>query len=75
VIEDSFRMRFLDGSALLNHSLTKIGFLEGWRSVLNEDEEGGVFEMIEQKLNELAGRQGELRMNVPVLYLEARKAT
>ncbi|HYY57004.1 MAG TPA: methyltransferase domain-containing protein [Pyrinomonadaceae bacterium] len=75
VIEEKFQMRFLDGSALLNHSLTGIGFLGGWRSVVDEDEERPVFERIEGKLNEIARRNGELRMTVPMLYLEAGKAT
>jgi ubiquinone/menaquinone biosynthesis C-methylase UbiE len=75
VIEDSFQLRFADGSALLNHSLTRIGFLEGWRSVVDANEEREVFETLERKLNETANLNGELRMTVPMLYLEARKAT
>jgi SAM-dependent methyltransferase len=75
VIEDGFQMRFLDGSALLNHSLTKIGFLDGWRSVVEADDEERVFESIERKLNDKASVEGELRMSVPMLYLEAVKAT
>lgn len=73
VIEDKFALRFLDASALLNHSLTKIGFLEGWRSVVDEADEREVFETIERKLNELAEHRGELRLSVPMLYLEATK--
>lgn len=73
VDEDSFRMRFADGDALLNHSLTRIGFLGGWRSVVEPADEREVFSRIEQKLDELARQQGELRMTVPMLYLEARK--
>ena len=75
VIEESFHLRFLDGSALLNHALTKFGFLDGWRSVVNPDEENKVFEIIEKKLNEIAYRSGELRMTVPMLYLEAEKSS
>lgn len=74
LIEDRFDMRFLDGSALLNHSLTKIGFLDSWRSVVNVDEEKEVFETLERKLNEMAEVLGELPMSVPMLYLDARKA-
>jgi arsenite methyltransferase len=73
LVEDSFQMRFLDGSALLTHSLTRIGFLDGWRSVVNPDEEDEIFEVIERKLNEIARRSGELRMTVPMLYLEGEK--
>lgn len=74
MIEDSFQMRFLDGSAMLNHSLTKLGFLGGWRSVTGADEEREVFELLEKRLNDAAQQNGELRMTVPMLYLEARKA-
>jgi len=73
IVEDSFRMRFVDGSALFNHSLTRIGFLDGWRSVVTPDEERKIFDTIEKKLNEVARAEGELRMSVPMLYLEAEK--
>lgn len=73
IVEDSFDMRFLDGSALLNHALTRIGFLDGWRSVVAADEEMLVFATIERKLNEAARQKGELRMSAPMLYLEAEK--
>ena len=33
-IEDSFTMRYIDGTALLNHRLTTVGFLEGWKRVV-----------------------------------------
>lgn len=75
VVEDHFDMRFLNASALLNHTLTKIGFLDGWRSVVGVDEERETFEAIERKLDEIASASGELRMTVPMLYLEAAKAT
>jgi ubiquinone/menaquinone biosynthesis C-methylase UbiE len=73
VIENSFEMRFADGSALLNHSLTRLGFLGGWRSVVEPEDEGEVFSRVEQRLNELARQNGELRMSVPMLFLEAGK--
>jgi hypothetical protein len=73
VFEDSFVLRFLDASALLHHSLTKIGFLDGWRSIVDADEEREIFETVERKLDEEASRRGELRLSVPMLYLEAEK--
>jgi hypothetical protein len=71
VVEDEFEMRYLDGSALLRHWLTLVGFLEGWKSVIDKDDQPRVFAGLERKLNELARRNGELRMSVPMLYLEA----
>ncbi len=74
LVEDSFQIRFLDGSALLNHSLTRIGFLDGWRSVTGPDKEDEIFRVLEKKLNETAQSSGgELRMTVPMLYVEAKK--
>ena len=72
-IEDSFQMRYLDGSALLNHNLTKRGFLDGWRGVVHPEDEEAVFGRIEAKLNDIAAQQGELRMTIPMLYLEGQK--
>ncbi len=73
VIEDEFQMRFLDGSAMLRHSLVRFGFLDGWRGVVTAEEEEEVFALLEKRLNEAAARQGELRMTVPMLYVEGRK--
>jgi ubiquinone/menaquinone biosynthesis C-methylase UbiE len=71
VMEDAFTLRYLDGSALLRHSLTRFGFLDGWRRVVDPAEETTVFAALEARLNEEARAAGELRMTVPRLYLEA----
>jgi arsenite methyltransferase len=71
--EDSFVMRFLDGSAMLRHSLIRFGFLDGWRNVVSSEEEEEVFSLLEMRLNEAASTAGELRMTVPMLYAEALK--
>lgn len=34
VVEQSKTMRFRDGTALLNHYFIKLGFLDGWKSVV-----------------------------------------
>jgi ubiquinone/menaquinone biosynthesis C-methylase UbiE len=72
-IEDSFEMRFLDGSALLRHFLVRIGFLDSWRKVVTPEEEEEVFALLEKRLNEAAAQEGELRMTVPMLYVEGKK--
>jgi ubiquinone/menaquinone biosynthesis C-methylase UbiE len=74
LIEDQFQMRFLDGSAMLRHSLVRFGFLDGWRSVVpTAEEQEEVFAILEKRLNEAARRDKELRMTVPMLYVEAQK--
>lgn len=71
--EDRFHLRYLDGSALFNHSLTQLGFLGGWRRVVDQEDEEHVFALLENRLNQLAATSGELRMTVPMLYLEGQK--
>ncbi|GCE28924.1 hypothetical protein KDA_44080 [Dictyobacter alpinus] len=71
--EDSFHLRYLDGSAFFNHPLTQLGFLDSWRQVVDQEDEERVFALLENRLNQLASAAGELRLTVPMLYLEAEK--
>ena len=71
--EDHFYLRYLDGTALFNHSLTQLGFLDGWRRVVDPEDEEHVFALLENKLNQMASAHGELCMTVPMLYLEGEK--
>lgn len=67
----SFTMRYADGSALLRHALTLIGFLGGWKAVVDEPDRRRVFAELEHRLNHHAEHAGELRLTIPALYLEA----
>ena len=73
LIEDQTCFRFVDGSALLNHFFIKLGFLDAWRSVVDPPDEQAIFAALEANLNETARRNGEIRLTVPMLYLEAVK--
>jgi arsenite methyltransferase len=68
--EQSFAMRFADGSALLRHSLVK-WFLDGWRQAVGAANERWVFDALEARLNAAAERDGCVQMTVPMLYVEA----
>lgn len=72
-VEHSFTMRYIDGSALFRHSLTRFGFLDGWRSVVDRSDHERVFAALEQNLNRLAARHAQLTVSVPMLYIEARR--
>lgn len=72
-IEREFQMRFTDGSTFLRHWLVVVGFLPGWRGAVEPTDEERVFSTIERKLNDVARREGELRMTIPMLYLEGRR--
>jgi SAM-dependent methyltransferase len=70
-VEESFVMRYQDGSAFFRHPLSWLGFLDGWRQVVDPADEPHLFDRLEAQLNKLAQVKGELRLTVPMLYLEA----
>jgi arsenite methyltransferase len=73
VVEEQFQLRYLDAGALFHHVLTQIGFLDGWRGVVDPEDEERVFALLAARLDETAKAGGELRLTVPMLYLEAEK--
>lgn len=72
-IEESFTIRYLDGTSMLNHFLTILGFLDGWRNILPSEKHEEVFAALEERLNILAEIKGELKMTIPILYIEGVK--
>jgi ubiquinone/menaquinone biosynthesis C-methylase UbiE len=67
-----FVLRYADGSALFSHWFIRAGFLPAWRQVVgSRDRE--IIPQVEQRLNAIARRGGELRLTVPALYVEAVK--
>jgi arsenite methyltransferase len=73
IIKDKFQWRYLNGTAFLNHNSVIISWLDGWRSILEGEDEAVIFSKIEEKLNAEATWNGELRMSVPMLYVEGIK--
>jgi arsenite methyltransferase len=72
VTQESF-MRFADGTALLNHYFIKLGFLDAWKKVVPGNERE-VFARLRDALDEQAANDGELRLTIPVAYIEATTA-
>lgn len=72
-VKDRFDLRYLDGSAMLRHQLTRFGFIDSWRKIIGPAHEKPVFADLERRLNERARRENGLRLTVPMLYLEARR--
>lgn len=73
VHQESATMRFADGSALLRHHFIKLGFLDGWKSVLEVQAQETVFARLEANLNDLARAQGELVLTIPMAYIEGER--
>jgi ubiquinone/menaquinone biosynthesis C-methylase UbiE len=76
VVEEEWSLRFLDGAAFFRHALIRAGFLDAWRDVVAERDavaEAAVFRDLETQLDRLAAADGELRLAVPMLYVEAMR--
>ncbi len=73
VIEEEWSLRFLDGAALFRHVLIRAGFLDGWREVAGESAAAAVFAELEARLDRVAAARGELRLTVPILYVEGKR--
>src|SRR5262245_10778834 len=70
VIERTGYMRFADADALFNHHFIKLGFLDGWKEVV-PGRENEVFTHVRRALAEDASRDSELRLTIPMAYVEA----
>lgn len=71
--EESFKLRFLDGAAMFNHSLIKYWFLDGWKNILKPGDIQNIFEQLENKLNSVAKEKGEIILTVPFVTIDCRK--
>jgi arsenite methyltransferase len=68
----SFALRYVDGTAMLRHSLVQ-WFLDGWRGVTGPEHEAAVFAELERRLNE-ASQTAPLIMSVDALYVQGRRS-
>ena len=72
-VESEFSCRFLNGTAFLNHSFIIGGFSDAWRNIIGKADEEVFFDRLENELNLYAEERGELRLRVPMVYIEGRK--
>jgi arsenite methyltransferase len=69
VVETTSCMRFADATSLFNHHFTKLGFVDAWKKVV-PGREHAVFSHLVRALDETASRTGELRLSIPMAYVE-----
>ena len=70
---DHFRLRFLDGSVFLRHSLIRSGFLDDWKVLIPIPDQREFFLKLEDNLNRVSREKGELALTIPVVYVEGEK--
>ena len=71
--QKSFSMRFLDGTAFLNHYFIKYAFMDGWKSIFPTDLLNPVFTQLEKNLNALVKKKNEFKVTIPIAYIEGEK--
>lgn len=73
VHEESFNMRYLNGTAMFNHFFIKLAFLENWKKILSSADRKPVFTILEQKLNKVAKSTGCLDFTIPFVCIDCWK--
>jgi arsenite methyltransferase len=71
--EETFRMSYTDGEALLNNPQIQIAFLNPWQRILDEEDLEPVFDLLRRRLNEHALRRGQLDLTIPYVCLNCRR--
>jgi arsenite methyltransferase len=69
VVERESVMRFANGTAMFNHYFIKLGFLDAWKKVVPGNQTD-VFLRLRNALDDCAARDGELRLTIPMAYVE-----
>jgi arsenite methyltransferase len=71
--QDQFCYRFTNGTAMFHHYFMRMAFMESWIKFLPEDKLEVIFDAVETRLNEEAGRSGGLKLSVPFAVISAEK--
>ncbi len=72
--DDIFHYYFSDGSAFLRHFFIRLFFLGSWIELLLPQDRKRVFREIEKRLNDVARKNGDLRLQVPLVVISCRSA-
>ncbi|RTL43573.1 MAG: class I SAM-dependent methyltransferase [Burkholderiales bacterium] len=75
VTTGSFRLRFADGSALLNHFFIRMAFVPAWAALVEPGTAPAVFDALEAALNDRAASRGELALTIPTAGFVARRVS
>jgi len=73
VIQDEFCFRYVDGTAMLEHFLIRLAFLEPWQEILAPADRSDIFDEVERRLNQAAREQGELRLSIPFVTIDCER--
>ena len=73
VSHDEFAYRFTDGTAMFNHFLIKLAFIDSWKELVPEEKQQDFFAELLDRLNQLSERIGYLNLSVPFAIIDCEK--
>lgn len=71
--EETLEMKFVDGSAFLNHHFIKLGWLATWLNIFPKEDLPQIFAALETNLNAYAAANNGLLLTVPMAFVEGEK--
>ena len=74
ISHDKFTYRFVDGTALFNHFLIRLAFLDTWKELVPEEKKNEFFAELVERLNQIAQSNGYLNLTVPFAIIDCEKA-
>jgi arsenite methyltransferase len=73
VNHDKFEYKFVDGTTMLNHYFIRLAFIDGWKSIVPNEKQEEVFELIENELNLKSTNDGIFTLSVPFVVIDCKK--
>jgi len=73
VDRDYFKYRYLNATAMFNHSFIRLAFMDSWIDLVPASKVNKIFTQVENRLNIKAQNNGEMTLTVPFVLIEAEK--
>jgi len=73
LFNDEFSITFTDGTTMFNHFLIKLAFIGSWKEFIPEERHKEIFAEVERRLNELAQRNGLIKLTVSFVLMDCEK--
>jgi len=74
ISHDEFAYRFIDGTAMFNHFLIRLAFIDSWKEFVPEEKQNDVFAELDERLNRLAQSKGFIKLTIPFAIIDCEKA-
>ena len=73
ISHDKFAYSFVDGTAMFNHFLIKLAFIDSWKEFIPEEKQNEFFAELVERLNQVAQSNGLLNLTIPFVLIDCEK--